>query len=153
MLLWNRINPISQHTVLTYMHINQLQQILQQAFTIHYKSISINHEVPFRAEMLLIHFTVNGSHIIPLHSVFVQGIWALHTLPMYIYYELLTVVYQYLYHGVWADQRLLPELKIICYPVIYWLWHSYAVNSLVMCEAIKETQTRHHILQQSILYL
>ena len=56
------------------MHINQLQQILQQAFTIHYKSISINHEVPFRAEMLLIHFTVNGSHIIPLHSVFVQGI-------------------------------------------------------------------------------
>ena len=35
-------------------------------------------------------------------------------------------------------------------PVNNWLSHSYVAISLVNCEAIKETQTRWHLLQQSI---
>ena len=35
-----------------------------------------------------------------------------------------------LYHGAWADQKLLPVLQIICYPINNQLWHSYVVISL-----------------------
>ena len=41
------------------------------------------------ASMLLIPCAVNGSCIITLRSVFVQGIQVLDTLPLYIYYQLL----------------------------------------------------------------
>ena len=48
------------------------------------------------ASMLLTPFAVNGSCVITLHSVFVQGIRALDTLFLYIYYELLVKVMYYL---------------------------------------------------------
>ena len=35
MLLWNRIDPISQHSASTFMNINQLQQTSQQALQAH----------------------------------------------------------------------------------------------------------------------
>ena len=35
MLLCNQINPISQHSILTFMHINRLQWTLHKAFSIH----------------------------------------------------------------------------------------------------------------------
>ena len=43
-------------------------------------------------------------------------------------------------------------LEIICYPVNNWLWHSFVVISVaqIKCETIKETQTRRHLIQQSI---
>ena len=43
MLIWNTIDPISQHSTLMSTHINhyQLQRPLQQAFTIHYKHVFV----------------------------------------------------------------------------------------------------------------
>ena len=48
------------------------------------------------ASMLLTPFAVNGGCIITLHSVFAQGIQALDTLLLYIYYKLLVKVMYYL---------------------------------------------------------
>ena len=36
----------------------------------------------------------------------------------------------YLYHSVWANQRLAPVLQISCNPVYKWLLHSYVSNYL-----------------------
>ena len=74
-LILNGIAPILQYSTSMPMYINQLQQTSQQAFAMHYKWVLVKIQcMLFMASMLLTPFTVNGSYIITLLSVFVQGI-------------------------------------------------------------------------------
>ena len=86
MLLWTGIDSISQHSTLTSIHINcngphNLSTCISTCLS--------NIKYPYGFTVFLKPFSVNGSCVIALCSVSLQGLWALDTL--FIHYKLLVL--------------------------------------------------------------
>lgn len=84
MFLWNRINPILQHSALTSLHINQLKWTSQQAFKYIISVYLSKIKFPCGFNVINTFLVSNGSCIITFTQCVYAGLRALDALSVYI---------------------------------------------------------------------